>query len=234
MQYQGGKARSGKWIVELIAKNGAIGPFWEPFCGGLGASVCLAAKFGAGLHSDGNLALASMYSAVYRGWLPPSAVSEADYQAARELPDSDPLKAFTAVACSFGGKWFGGYARDRGVRDYCAQGRRAVLRDVPQLTEVFYADFLQSTPEAGLGFLYCDPPYGGTTQYSGAPKFDADRFWAVAAAWSKFCPVFVSEYAAPFGWIEIGAREQNTGLGGGKLRAVERLFQLGVRPPVGD
>lgn len=231
MQYQGGKTRASKWLVETLRADGAQGPFWEPFCGGLGASVALAEAFGPGLHSDANAALVALYAAVADGWDPPTAVSEAEYAAAKALPDSDPRKAFCAVGCSYGGKWFGGYARagsgpnaHRGV--YAEQARNALLRDVPRISRPFVYDFLRLESAEGAGFLYCDPPYAGTTPYKGAPEFDHARFWAICRMLSALTRVYVSEYAAPEGWTCIAERGQNTGIGGGSQRAVERLFTM--------
>src|SRR5688572_3668904 len=224
MRYPGGKTRAIAGIVSAIKASGAEGPFWEPFCGGLGASPGLVAEFGPGLHSDVNAALIALYRAVGDGWQPPERVSEAEYVAARSLPDTNPMKAFCAVAGSFGGKWFGGYARGEG-RNFFAEGRRALLRDVPQLSRPFVASFLAAPIVDGLGFLYCDPPYAGTLPYRGAPPFDSAAFWARAEQWSAVCPVFVSEYAAPAGWRCIWAREQKTtiAIGAGKT-AVECLW----------
>lgn len=105
--------------------------FWEPFCGGLSVSVRLAAH-GPGIVSDANPALISMYQAVRDGWVPPEHVTREEYQAARTLPDSDPLKGFIGFGCSFGGKWFGGMARSRG-RNYSAESARAISRDVGKI-----------------------------------------------------------------------------------------------------
>jgi DNA adenine methylase len=168
--------------------------------------------------------LIALYQAIQDGWTPPARLSEAEYAAARQLPRSDPMHALAGVAASFGGKWFGGYARTEG-RDIYSEGRRALLRDVPNLTRPFVASFLDIEPFEGLGFIYCDPPYAGTLPYRGAPPFDSAAFWRRAAQWSTFCPAFVSEYVAPEGWRCIWERAQKTtvAIGEGKL-ATERLW----------
>lgn len=224
MRYPGGKTRAAPHIVRVLQASGVSGPFWEPFCGGLGMSPALVKAFGPGLHSDANGSLIALYQAVKAGWLPPERVSEEEYAAARSLPDDSPLKAFCAVACSFGGKWFAGYAREEG-RNFAAEGRRGLLRDVPLLAEVFHASFMVAPPGPGLGFVYADPPYIGTLPYRGAPPFDHDAFWRRANEWSRHCPVFVSEYIAPSPWRCVWEREQKTtvAIGEGKL-AMERLW----------
>lgn len=236
MQYPGGKKRAIKGICQAIQKTGAAGPFWEPFCGGLGASVGLTEFFGVGLHSDSNIALITMYQAFQDGWVPPDSVTELEYHAAKRLPDSDPLKAFCAVACSYAGKWFGGYARDpNGTRNrdgvpcnFALSGRAALARDVPKISRPFYCSFFQAQPMPGLGFLYCDPPYAGCLGYSGTAPFNSTEFWLHAELWSAHCPVFVSEYTAPAGWREIWSAPQQVTVQRtrGKF-AVERLFIRG-------
>lgn len=226
MRYQGGKTRAAKHIIAVMKELGVSGPYWEPFCGGLGISTALVRAFGPGLHSDVNAALITLYRAVRVGWVPPEEVSEAEYAAARHLSDSNPLKAFCAVAGSFGGKWFGGYGRDN--VNLFAMGRRSLLRDVPMLDQVLCMSFFDIEPCEGLGFIYCDPPYAGTRGYAGAPPFDHAAFWHRAAAWSDFCPVFVSEYAAPEGWTCVWERQQQTQIARVKRKlATERLFARG-------
>lgn len=157
--------------------------------------------------------------------MPPEHVSEAEYAAARILPDSDPRKAFCAIACSFAGKWFGGYARGAG-RNWAAESSRALLRDVPKLAFICQLDFFKIAPASGLSFIYADPPYAGTLAYPGAPDFDSCAFWQRCIDWSAFCPVFVSEYVAPCGeliWQQTQQTTVNIGSGARKT-AIERLF----------
>lgn len=114
MQYFGGKSRISKKIAEIVnKKRGGLG-FWDPFCGGLSVSLSLG---GRGLITDVHLPLISLYKAVANGWVPPTSLSEDEYQGCKLLEDTDPLKAFAGYACSFGGKWFGGYARGEELRE---------------------------------------------------------------------------------------------------------------------
>jgi len=232
MQYPGGKTRAIRGIVGALQAAGVTGPFWEPFCGGLGASIGLTKAFGPGLHSDANEALIALYCAVQDGWQPPERVSEEEYRAAKALPRSNPLHAFCAAGCSFAAKWWGGYARNSKGQNYAGRTRRALLRDCALISRPFVADFCSSVPFFGPGFVYCDPPYAGTLPYRGAPPFDHAAFWQKAEEWSTFCPVFVSEYAAPEGWRCVWqaslASQVSGGNGGGRV-GTERLFILDER-----
>ena len=207
MRYLGGKTRIAKRLAEQINRFREPGaPFWDPFCGGLSMAVALG---GEGLVSDAHPALIAVYRAVAAGWDPPKTLTESEWRAAKELPDSDPLKAFAGFGCSFGGKWFGGYAAPApeyfynanskprldgssregeriAPKDFADEARRALLRDVPTLTTrgcVFdCVDFLSITPVDLGALLYLDPPYRNTTGYS--LPFDHDAFDVRAREWA--------------------------------------------------
>lgn len=228
MQYLGGKSRIAKPIAAIVNEARGGRPFWEPFCGGLSVSVQLAAG-GPGIVSDANPALIALYRGVRAGWVPPETVTEAEYHAARALPDTDPLKAFVGFGCSFGAKWFGGYAR--GASNYASTGARALRRDVPALEgcAIERVDFLAIEPRpCALGAIYCDPPYAGTQGYDAIGAFDHARFWARAAAWARAgVPVFVSELTCPIAHEVVWTREHRKMLGAdSRAMQVECLFRV--------
>jgi DNA adenine methylase len=234
--YLGGKAKIATKIVAAIRADGGARPgyrVWEPFCGGLGATMALA-TLGPVICSDANPALISLYRAVQSGWVP-QPVTEDDYRAARNLPDTDPRKAFAGYACSFGGKWFGGYARARRGTDYAAVAQRAIARQVPSAHSFDCWSFLDVEPQPLPIVIYCDPPYAGTTGYSAVGAFDHPAFWARAEQWARLdVPVYVSEFTAPPAWRCIWESARGTS-GGAALRTksarvhVERLFTWGQR-----
>src|SRR5690606_25333346 len=139
-------------------------------------------------------------------------LSREEWNAARELPDSNPLKAFAGFGCSFGGKWFDGYARSHG-RNYADENGRACVRRVSALRaagcSLHCIDFLSVEPFDFGGVLYLDPPYRGVTGYS--LPFDHDAFDRRVHAWSRIVPVFVSEYALPYG-REVWENAQRGGM----------------------
>lgn len=175
--------------------------------------------------SDSNHALITMYRALQDGWLPPDDVSEdlyAEYKAKQD--PSDPLTAFIGIGCSFGGKWFGGYARQKGY-NFAAGGRRALQKQLPSIMGVRFLaqDYKDWYPSDKL--IYCDPPYENTTGYK--DKFNHVEFWDVMREWSKNNTVVISEYNAPEDFrcvVEIPTKTIIRDAGNKPLQSVERLF----------
>lgn len=148
---------------------------------------------------DCHSALIALYQGVARGWDPPKHVSREEHAAAKNLPDSDPLKAFVGFGCSFGGAYFGGYAPD-----VITASRRAVLHQVRTILKAGGSfrcrNFLEMKPCFLNGrTLYLDPPYRNTSGYSGTEKFDHEHFDSLISRWALLNPgrVFLSEYTAP-------------------------------------
>jgi DNA adenine methylase len=237
MRYLGGKSRIAR---KLAARIREIVPdaevYWDPFCGGLSMSVALS-EYAPVLASDACAPLIALYRAVRGGWVPPSDVSEDEWRSAKALPDTDPFKAFAGFGCSFGGRWFEGYARakqdtrpgrtaDPSLARMSSQGLR---RDVHRVADLECVDWLAWPPCDFGGVLYLDPPYAGTKPFSGMPAFDADAFRSRVRSWSEHVPVFVSEYAFSLGecvWEKPLAKKVAGGADGGGRVGVERLYYI--------
>jgi DNA adenine methylase len=212
MQYQGGKARIATQIAAEIDKVRRPGQLvWDAFCGGLGMA-CELKKTGPVLATDANVALMSLYSAVQRGWAPPEEVSKELWQAAKTLPDTDPMKAYCGICCSFAGTWFRAYAKpieyatvktgpQAGRSMRCFRQRmnfRRCCRELQGLT-IGCLDFLSVNPGPTDGLIYCDAPYARTTGYAGVKAFDFDAYYQRLQDWSEYTSVFCSEYELPLG-----------------------------------
>jgi hypothetical protein len=223
MRYLGGKSRIARQLVEAMGADVAGRDVWEPFCGGLSMTRALE-QVGARVRpSDANAALIALYRAVAAGWVPPETVSEAERDAALDLPDSDPMKAFCRIGCGFAGNWASGYARD-GARNFAQEAKRALSRDCPGRT-FFCVDFLAVEPRPINATIYCDPPYRGTTGYrTGA--FDHALFDSRVRAWAQWQPVYVSEYDFPAGEVmwQAPVRVQSSKSQAGN--AIEKLFRV--------
>lgn len=226
MQYLGGKFRTRKAIAEVLRslRNGRA--YFEPFCG---ACWVLQEMDGERMASDGNEALITMYQALRAGWIPPSSVSEQEYVDIKVRKDaSDPLTAFVGFGCSFGGKWFAGYARNKRGENYAQQARTSLLAQLPLIRDVrfIYGDYREFSPVRCL--VYCDPPYEGMTAYGAFKGFDHAVFWETMRAWSRFNVVVVSEYQAPPDFKCIAEIPTHTALReGGKVSPrIERLFTI--------
>lgn len=229
MRYLGGKSRDAKRLAAVIDTYRQPGQLvWDPFCGGLSMAVALSVR-GPVFASDIHPPLISLYQCVRAGWVPPSVeMSDAQYAAARRLPDWHPRKAFVGYGVSFGGKWFGGRARVSPSHrtPYEQSASAGLLRDVPAVARFGCIDFLAVRPRPTGAILYLDPPYRGTTSYAGTPPFDHGLFMLRAQGWAAHTLVFVSEYEGfPIGRevaaIQTGAKS--------RLRqgAVERLYLVG-------
>lgn len=229
MQYLGGKSRIAKQLAEVIDRHRQPGQLvWDAFCGGLSMSVALS-KNGPVWSTDANAALISLYRAVQNGWDPPTEVSKETWQAAKALPDTDPMKAFCGFGCSFGGKWFGGFSAPRPGSGWSAAGQGRVLRRDCANGAFALVDFLSVQPQPCEAILYLDPPYAGTTGYDGALPFDSEAFVQRVREWSRWTHVFVSEYSFPIGecvFERTSKTKVNGGMSGRAKDAVERLYHL--------
>ena len=237
MQYMGGKKLASKGIAEVIniARERPDQQIWDPFCGGLSTAVAFG---GPVLCSDLSLPLISLYQAVAQGWEPPDSVSPEEWEAAKSLPDTDPMKGFCGFGCSWMGHYFGRYAvdkrrpNDHGV--FARRAKKALLRDVPLLIKrggmFAHMSFFDLEPMKDDIIIYCDPPYYGVTGFPSVPeKFDHVAFWLRCVEWARCgVPVFVSEYACPLDEHQyelVWTKSTPLGrFGGGTRRQQECLF----------
>lgn len=205
MQYFGGKFRISKPLAEFL--NSQIDndqTFVDLFCGSLNVATRIRARNIA--CNDRHSYLVRMWEKVISGWIPPTAITEEEYKHIKEnhLDGStiDPaLAGFVGFACSFSGKWWGGYARNNRGTNYAKGGSNSIVKKVEKLkgTNVQFSnlDYSEvSIPDNSV--VYCDIPYRGTTQYSQKEvgKFDHDRFydWVIQTSRRNSVHVFVSEY----------------------------------------
>jgi DNA adenine methylase len=243
MQYFGGKSRIAKTIAAHINANRKFDTFvWDPFCGGLSVAAAIA-DHAPVLATDLCQPLISMYQSIQSGWDPPSEVTREEYEAAKSLPDTHPLKAFCGFACSFGGLWFHSYSlptrsaevksgpeigKVKHMRRH-AGARAGLLKEVPKISAFDCVDFLAVEPSDIGACLYLDPPYRGCYPYEAVPEFDYPRFLVAVRSWSKYCDIFVSEYDFPDGRV-IWQKPTRAGFGA-KNGSTEKLFYLPRQHP---
>ena len=155
----------------------------------------------------------------------PDFVSEEYY---RELEIKKQLNGLTGVVgftCSFGSKWFGGYARNSDGRNYIKVAKNNALAQSPNLKDCLFINSsyqLLDIPKNSI--IYCDPPYEGTTKYKDG--FNHSEFWEWVRTKSlEGHSVFVSEYDAPDDFICVWQKTLTTGLSTSEsIKAVEKLF----------
>jgi len=205
MQYMGGKARIAKKLTEVMLSMTTERTFYlEPFMGGAWVLAQMAPHFSAPAAGDAMPDVALMWQAVQQGWVPPTEMSRERWYQLKDGPPC-PEKTFAGFGCSFGGKWFGGYAADNHKKHIWQAGKTGrsigVMRPSIVKTFISQGDYRRWIPGPGT-VVYCDPPYDGTTSYAGAiGAFDSAQFWVTMEKWfADGATVFVSEYVAPSNW----------------------------------
>lgn len=234
MKYLGGKSKTANQIAAYLNQIRQPGqPYWEPFVGA--GWVLERVKNKPIFASDANPYLVELWRAVQAGWVPPDTVSEEDYRRAMAGELTESMTAFVGFACSYGGKWFGGYARG-GDQNYAKMGQQSLLRKAARAEDgifFFYADFLECYVPARGCLIYCDPPYNDTTGYGAVGKFDTEAFWA-RVRWleNHGHTVVISEYAAPddFSCVLEMFTKTDMHTRDGKDPRIEKLFRLGEHP----
>lgn len=230
MKYMGSKNRIAKEILPLMLESRSLNQVWvEPFVGG---ANMIDKVEGARIGADVNRHLIEALVAIqnYSSELPQtnSQFTEEDYQAMKKTANHW-LYGYVAFALSYGGKFWGGWRRDKtGKRDYVAEAYRSAIKQAPKLKSVSFVccSYDNWKPPAN-SLIYCDPPYAGTTKYK--DNFDHEKFWQWCRDRSnEGHTVFVSEYEAPEDFKCIWEKEQVSSLtkDTGSKRAVERLFTL--------
>ena len=169
-----------------------------------------------------------LLNGVKNGYDLPEQISEEEYKYIREHKDEDKvLSGFVGFGCSFGGKWFGGYARNKTGTNYALQSKRSLLKDMNNLmdAEFICKDYREVELPNGC-VVYADPPYDNTTGY-GKEKFNSEEFWEYMRKISKEHIVFISEQTAPNDFISIWEKPFTRTLDRNKdnqFKVVEKLF----------
>jgi DNA adenine methylase len=231
MQYTGGKYKVAKELAAIIS---VFGPrvYWEPFVGAENVIQYVNAPVRIG--SDLDIHIASFLECLRDGWLPPAEVSELDY---KFLKSYQPLtrecyatKAAVGYGCSFGGKFFGGYARDirkDAINSFARASYEQSIKQAPRLKGIHFKtqSFLDGIPE-GVDLIYCDPPYANTTKCGVGKGFDSKLFWDWCRAVAlRGITVLVTEFTAPDFAMEIWSKEKPADLRRGDNKGMtERLF----------
>lgn len=201
MKYMGSKRSIAKYILPIIFQNDSPERWYiETFVGGCNLidKVVREKRWG----NDNNYYLIEMYKALQSGWIPPEHLTEDEYIDIRNNKDNyDPaLVSFVGFACSYGGKWFGGYARGKdskgNPRDHANEAYRNVIAQSKHLQGIkFTCDEYWNLDIPDNSIIYCDPPYEGTTKYK--TNFDHTKFWNWVREVSCSHEVYISEYKAP-------------------------------------
>ena len=245
MKYMGSKARFAKHILPIVLEGRTKEQTYvEPFAGGMNVIDKVEGKR---IANDIHTELIEMWKAlVCDNWKPPHYTKEQYQQIRTNKKSYEPhVVGWVGFACSYSGKYFGGYAGDyfdkgknyklngeRNVqRNYQTEAINSTAKQIQKLKGVKFTNInyleLQIPPNS---VIYCDPPYQNTTKYS--HTFNHSFFWDWCREKSKQGhTVFVSEYAAPDDFECVWQKEAksflsaNGKIGGNKV-SVEKLFKF--------
>lgn len=227
MGYQGGKSQIASKIAPIINKFTGGGIFVSLFVG----SGVIEAKINSKIKilNDKHEYLIAMYKALQNGYELPDNLTREEYYEIKANKDKDKaLTGFVGFGCSFGGKWFGGYASNKGGTNYCGQSKRSWNKTMLGIKDATFTclDYkdVEIPPNA---IVYCDPPYFQTTSYSNSKDFNHKEFWAYMRKLSTDHIVFISEENAPEDFVSIWQKEVTRTLDTNKKnqpKKIEKLF----------
>lgn len=231
MRYLGSKNRLTKDLVPIIQSyidDNNITHYYEPFVGGANMidKIRCNNKFGSDIHP---YLIALLKQAQFDTSVFPATISEEEYKSVRANPQNYPDWYVGLVGfCSFGGKWWGGLARNKKGDNYCARANRSLLKDFEGLKNAQFTclDY-KDVPIPKGAIVYADPPYENTTVYS-LGKFDSNEFWEHMRKLSKDHIVLISEQVAPDDFEVVWEQELTRKLDVNKennFKAIERLFK---------
>lgn len=244
--YHGGKQKIGKKIAEnmyIISKiiedhtDFQIKGYCEPFCGMLGVYQHIPElfhnhkpklKYKAG---DVNKSVIMMWQAAQKGWKPPINVTKKEYDRLKyDKPSAK--KGFIGHQCSFGGKNFRGYVKNRCSGSKIKHGSQNVIDISRNMHNINFkaGEYTQFSNLKGY-IIYCDPPYSKYSDYYDENhkilKFDNDAFWNWARRMSKYNLVFVSEYKAPKDFRTVIKIKSHVSYGDQRQNSnIEKLYMM--------
>jgi DNA adenine methylase len=233
MRYVGGKCRIRKQVSEYINKNRKEGQaYYEPFVGS--AWILMEIKGGPNYASDVNKYLIAMWKALQKGWIPPSKMTQKQYDQAKEQVMekdgkgrmSDELLAFIGFGCSFYGMWFSQFAhKDKNYAKVAKDSLLRKIKSIPKDTKFKCMSYEDLKPEKN-SIIYCDPPYADTVQEYSKSNFDSEKFWEWCRKMSKAGhTVLISEYKAPKDFKCVLRIKTTLGIHSENRTRYEKLFQ---------
>lgn len=221
MKYVGGKNKIGKYIANVIKEMvppTMTSTYLEPFCGSLGVTVNMIDTYNKIYASDNHPDLIALWEAVQKNeFIPPTNLNETEWNIIKNKPSPSAMKAFVGFGCSFGGKYFSGYAQkytNGKNEDYLKAATNSINKIQPKIQNIKFkcCDYQYWKPKNVV--IYCDPPYNYNNfpvKYRKSTKkydvFDNNKFWDIMRKWSKDNFVFISETKAPNDFISIWNRD---------------------------
>ena len=219
MKYLGGKNNIGKYIAEFLKQqvpSDKVKGYLEPFCGSLGVTVHMTDEYKVKA-GDSHPDLIQLWKEVQSGEFKiPRTMSEKRWLKIKDMKSPSALKAFAGFGCSFGGKFFGGYAQkytNGKNENFLRAAQNSIKKIQPKIQNVTFKciDYKKWRPHGYL--IYCDPPYAAVNfeiKYRKTTKkydnFNQKEFWNTMRKWSKDNYVFISEVKAPPDFVNIWSK----------------------------
>lgn len=202
MRYVGSKRRLSKEILPIILKEQRhYARYIEPFVGGANLfDLVDMPKTGYDVNPHVISALRLIRDNLDLIPKNKKELNEEKYQYVKKYSEHI-LHGYVGFACSFGGKYFGGYPKGfKGdgttPRDHIQEAYKNALKQSERLQGSLLCCMDYNDLNVTNCIIYCDPPYKNTLGYGNA--FDHDRFFSKCREWSKSGnKVFISEYVAP-------------------------------------
>jgi DNA adenine methylase len=183
---------------------------------------------GKRMGNDSHEFLIALLGALRDGYVPPTDISKELYYAIKLNPQeyAKELVGFVGFLCSFGGKWWGGYAFNKKGDNYAERGSRCLVKQAKFFDGIVFksGSYLDlEIPKNSL--IYCDPPYANTCKYK--DDFNHDIFWDWCRTQTKKGhTVFISEYSAPNDFVCVREVQHKTILDkNSQYPRTEKLFR---------
>ena len=233
MKYMGSKNRIAKHLLPIMlaeCEKHGITTWVEPFVGGANMIDKVPDTFDRIGYDLNDHVIHALIDIRDNAENLPDSISEYRYKKLKELPPST-MSSWIRFACSFGGKFNNGYAREKGSDEstFCGYGKRNALKQSSKIQNVkFICDSYENLNPVNC-LIYCDPPYQGTTGYK-TGSFDHDKFFDWCREQAKRNIVFLSEYNAPDDFECVWKGEVKTNFASARKKAthnaVEKLFRV--------
>lgn len=233
MRFMGSKARIAKYILPIILKNRKKNQYYvEPFMGGCNI---IDKVDGKRIGNDLNKYIVALYKALQCGWIPPDFISEEFYNDIKNNLNNydNHLIGFVGFGCSFGGKFFGGYARggfnsDGSPRMYSRESKNNLIKQSKLLKDVDFYNYNYcelKIPDNSI--IYCDIPYKNTTKYNKIDDFNYDKFYNWCIKMKDIGhEIFVSEYDMPDYFKCVWEMDINNSIPSNKTKSIKRKEKL--------
>lgn len=175
--------------------------FIDLFCGGCNI-IDKIKNTNSKIANDSHEYLISMWQNLQDGWFP-SELSYTkeyyDYVKSNQNNLPSHLVGLVGFHFSYGGKWWGGFARSR-YKDHIERSINKTLEQIKLMDDVEFTCYdYKEYSHIVNSVIYCDPPYRKTTQASTRynTKFDHDEFWDWCKMMAKNNIILVSECDVP-------------------------------------